>query len=74
MNIEEARAIAERFLATQGMRGFKAVFEEAHKSKTCLDSWAVSFQLYAPEGGLVDGGLLIIVDEATGKARVLTPY
>ena len=69
MSAQDARRIAEEFIANQEMRGFVASFVEAHQSKSWPDSWAVNFELRSPAGGMVDGGVMVIVDATTGKAR-----
>lgn len=69
MNAEDARKIAEAFIATQQMRGFLTNFTEAHPSVSWPDSWTVNFELRSPTGGLVDGGVMVIVDTTTGNAR-----
>jgi hypothetical protein len=69
VNAEDARKIAEEFIDTQEMRGFATTFVEAHKSKSWPDSWTVNFELRSPTGGVVDGGVMVIIDTTTGRAR-----
>ncbi|MCX6901907.1 MAG: hypothetical protein NTW03_00185 [Verrucomicrobia bacterium] len=69
MKADDVRKIAEAFIMTQEMRGFVPKFADARKSVSWPDSWTVNFELRSPSGGLVDGGVMVIVDAATGKAR-----
>ncbi len=70
MNPEQARQVAESYIATQNMRGFTTTFAEVHRSKSSPGSWTVNFDLHSPRGGMEDGGIMVIVEDATGEARV----
>lgn len=69
MTPEEAKDIAESFIASQDMRDHTAAFVEAHKSKNWPVCWTVNFDLRGPGGGLVDGGLMVVINEVTREAR-----
>lgn len=70
MNPEQARTIAESFLSTQEMRGYKAVFVEARARPRWPNEIAVVFDIFSSTGGLLDGPMIVIVDKATKEARL----
>ena len=70
MTETEAKDVAAKFLATQDMRGFTATCVEARKHERWPNEWSVIFDLRAAQGHLMDGPMVVIVDEATGKARL----
>jgi hypothetical protein len=69
MSSGDAKAIAEEFLATTNMRGFKASFVEAKKQDRWPSEWAVIFDIHDALGHLMDGPMIITVDEGTRRAR-----
>jgi hypothetical protein len=66
---EEARAIAEQFVACLDMRGFAVSYVETRKDDRRPGEWATIFDVYSAQGTLVDGPMVIIVDEKTRAAR-----
>lgn len=69
MNIEDARMIAESFIALQEMRGHKVTFVEARNLPKWPNEWSVIFDLYSPEGNLIDGPIIVIVNKITRNAH-----
>lgn len=69
MTKPEAIEIAENYLKTKNMRGYRAVVAEARKDERSPDEWIVLFSFFTPENFLMDGPMIIIVDEKTGEAR-----
>jgi len=69
MTEAEAIEIAENYLRTKEMRGFRAVVAGARKNERVPDQWSVLFSLFTPEDFLLDGPMIIVVDEKTGEAK-----
>jgi len=68
MTIEEARIVAEGFLQSQEMRGYKAIFADARIRHRYPNEFAVVFDLFKGDD-LIDGPMVVIVDKTTQKAR-----
>jgi hypothetical protein len=69
MTAQTARQIAERFLTTVEMRGFRAVFSGVHGSSQ-TEEWSVIFEVHSAEGHLMDGPIIVVVDKTTAAARL----
>ena len=70
MRPEEARAIAESFLETQNMRGYKTVFAEVRSHDRWPNEWSVIFDLFTEAGNLMDGPMIVVVNKTTRQARI----
>jgi hypothetical protein len=69
MTQSEARTVAETFISATDMRGYSVVYADASKDEKTPDEWLVRFDLYSPNGGLVDSPTFVFVNEKTGLAR-----
>jgi hypothetical protein len=72
MNEVQARLIAENHVEAINMRGYRAVFVQAHKVDRRSQQWSVVFELYSPDGFVVDGPMIVDVDEITGTAKTFS--
>jgi hypothetical protein len=70
MTEAEAKDIAKKFLQTQELRDFTAICVEARKHERWPDEWSVIFELRNSQDYLMDGPMIVIVDEGTGKVRL----
>jgi hypothetical protein len=66
----EAKEVATRFVAAQELRGFTATCVDARKHERWPNEWSVIFDLHSSQGHLMDGPMVVIVDERTGEARL----
>ena len=69
MTSGEAKSIAESFLVTQDMKGFSVRHAETKKSIPWPNDWAVVFNVYHPQGHLMDAPIIVLVDEKTRQPR-----
>ena len=69
MNMEEAKIIAESFIATQDMKGHTLKFAEARDLPKWPDELSVIFDVFSPAGNLIDGPIVVVVDKRSGDAR-----
>ena len=71
MDANQAQSIAEKLVATQDNRGFRLKFAEARKDERWPGEWSVVFDVFNPNGSLMDGPVVVIVNEQTREARYL---
>jgi hypothetical protein len=69
MNESDAKTIAESYIRTTNMRGYKAVFSEARKRPEPSNVWAVIFELYKPDGRIIRPSMIVLVDDVTGEVK-----
>jgi len=72
MTKDEAREAAERLLRDANWTEFTAKFVGIKVSSRDPNMYGVVFDVYAPEGHVVDGPVVIVVDQRTGEARFLS--
>ena len=70
MSNDDARDLAEKVIAATDLRGYSAAYHGCRKSTLVDDEWDVVYDLVAPTGQRMDGGLVVIVDGKTRTARV----
>ncbi len=70
MKSDDARELADKVVAGMDLRGYSADFHGCRESTLVPDEWDVVFDLVAPTGERMSGGLVVIVDGKTGTARV----
>jgi hypothetical protein len=70
MSNDDARDLAEKVVASTDLRGYSAAFHGCRKSTLAEDEWDVVYDLVAPTGQRMSGGLVVIVDGKTRTARV----
>lgn len=71
MDAKQAQSIAEKLIAAQDNRGFKLKFAEVRKDERWPGEWSVVFDAFNPKGSLMDGPVVVIVNERTMEARYL---
>nr|WP_321361625.1 hypothetical protein [uncultured Hyphomonas sp.] len=71
MTEAEARAAADRFLEDQDKKGHRMVFIEAKRSLRHPGEWNVIYDLFSPQGTLIDGPVIVIVDEQDAEAHLM---
>jgi hypothetical protein len=67
MDKERAEMIAMTFLLDTTGREAKLI--GARKSETEPHEWVVIFETTSKDGGVIEGGTIVIVDERSAKAR-----
>jgi hypothetical protein len=65
---DEARAIAQKFLETSPS---KFRFRFAPTPQIHANDWGMVFDCITPEGSVLDGPMVVLVDKQTGRARTL---
>lgn len=70
MRSDDARVLAEKLIETTDLRGYSAAYQGCRKSTLSEDEWDVVFDLVAPTGQRMAGGMVVIVDGKTGTARM----
>jgi hypothetical protein len=63
----DARMIAARWVAGQNLRGGVPRFASADRCPASPEVWAVVYDLYTVEGSLMDGPMVVLVNEETGE-------
>lgn len=71
MTEDEARAAADSLLETMDKKGHGIAFVEAKPSTRYPGEWNVIYDLFSPQGTLIDGPVVIIVDENSAEARLM---
>ncbi|HEV2598965.1 hypothetical protein [Sphingopyxis sp.] len=71
---EEAKSLATAYLAKQDLLGWRFDVAEVHRAGVDPDNWTVVVDRFSPEGGLVDGPQILIVNGATGEVRTFESY
>lgn len=66
---DDARALAEAYVEGLDLRGWRYEFACITEPRTRTDELAAVFDTYSPEGNLVDGPVVFIVNTTTGKVR-----
>jgi hypothetical protein len=51
------------------MKGYRASFVQAHKVDPRSHLWSVVFEMRGPDGFVMDGPMIVDVDEITGTAK-----
>jgi hypothetical protein len=65
----EAMKVATAFVSTQELRGFLYTCVGAKKSKQAANEWDVVFDVRDDRGHLIDGPVIVLVDDLSGGAR-----
>ncbi|MCA1198708.1 hypothetical protein K9B35_12080 [Sphingomonas sp. R647] len=74
MSLEQAKLLADKYIAAQDLKGWRFQVVEAHRAGVDPDNWTVIVDCFSPEGGLVDGPKILIVNGVTGEVRTLESY
>jgi hypothetical protein len=70
MSYDDARMLAEKLIETTDLRGYRAAYSGARRSSLVPTEWDVVFDVVAPGGDRVSGGLVVVVDQNTRAARL----
>lgn len=68
---EDVRVIAETLIANLDKRGFRYVFVGCRPSQINRGEWTAAFDVFAPDGALIDGPVMVVVDQRTRRARLV---
>jgi hypothetical protein len=68
---EQVREIAEQFVAAQDNKGFTLKFVSAKKNDRGPGNWSAIFDVFTPQGSLLDGPVVVIVNEESKQAHYL---
>lgn len=74
ISLEQAKALAEDYIAEQDLKGWRFEVAELHRAGADPDSWTIIVDRFSPEGGIVDGPQILIVNGSTGKVRTFESY
>ena len=73
ISLEQANLLAAEYIAAQDLKGWRFEIVEAHRARDS-DNWTVIVERFSPEGGVVDGPLILIVNGETGEVRTFESY
>ena len=68
---KQAQAIAEEFISSQDNRGFSLKFVSIRRDDQWPKEWSVVFDVFTEQGALLDGPVVVIVNEESNQARYL---
>lgn len=71
MTKDEIRALADALLATLDHKGHRLAFVETRQRARHPGEWAVIYDLFSPQETLIDGPIVVVVDESTQRAHVM---
>lgn len=73
MNVSDAEAkrLVEDFLAKQDLKGYRYEFVRVNFNNKYPDEYGAVFNVYSPEGSLIDGPAVFIVNKNSRKVRIL---
>ena len=71
---EQATSLATRYIESLDLRGWRYEVAEVKLVASDLENWTVVVDRFSPQGGLVDGPEILIVNGETGSVRTLESY
>ena len=74
VSVEEARSQAKDYVSRQDLKGWRFEVAEAQRHPMDPANWTVVVDRFSPEGGLVDGPQILIVNGATGEVRTFEEF
>jgi len=74
VSLEQAKLLADEYIAAQDLTGWRFEIVEVHRAGVDPDNWTVIVDRFSPEGGLVDGPQILIVNGASGEVRTFESY
>ena len=66
----EVRQAAEKLFVGQDLIGYTPVFLEAQLGRVRPGQWTVLFEYRTAQGGVLDGPVVVVVDDKTGQAQL----
>jgi hypothetical protein len=66
---DEALVLARDYIAQQDLNGWRFEVAEAQRHSYDPSNWAIIVDRFFPEGGLVDGPEILIVNGVTGEVK-----
>lgn len=73
ISLDQARELARDYIAAQDLRGWRLEVVEVHRAGMDPRNWTVIVDRYSPEGGVVDGPAVLIVDGLPEKCARSSP-
>ncbi len=70
----EAMSLAKDYLSRQDLKGWRFEVAEAQRHPTDPANWSVIVDRFSPDGGLVDGPQILIVNGETGEVRTFEEF
>ena len=67
VSIEQAKLLAGDYIAAQDLKGWRFEIVDAHRAGVNPSNWTIVADRFSPEGGLVDGPQVLIVNGETGE-------
>ncbi|WIA58334.1 hypothetical protein N6H05_11235 [Sphingobium sp. WTD-1] len=74
VSLEDAMSLAKSYLSRQDLKGWRFEVAEAQRHPTDAANWSVIVDRFSPEGGLVDGPQILIVNGETGDVRTFEEF
>jgi hypothetical protein len=74
ISLEQAKALADDYIAEQDLKGWRFEVADVHRAGADPDNWSIIVDRFSPEGGIVDGPQILIVNGSTGEVRTLEAY
>jgi len=74
VSLQQAKLLAGEYIAAQDLKGWRFEVAEAHRAGADPSNWTVIVDRFSPEGGLVDGPQIFIVNGETGEVRAFESF
>lgn len=66
---DQAGQLAIAYVSSLNLKGYRYEYSGVNKEKYYTGEWGVMFDVYAPEGHLMDNHAIFFVNPETGKIR-----
>ncbi|HUD27247.1 MAG TPA: hypothetical protein VMQ93_00135 [Novosphingobium sp.] len=74
ISLDDAILLAKQYISRQDLKGWHFEVAEAQRHPTDPANWSVIVDRFSPEGGLVDGPQILIVNGETGEVRTFEEF
>ena len=74
ISIAQTKDRAEDYIARQDLKGWRFEVAEVHRAGADPDNWTVVVDRFSPEGGVVDGPEILIVNGATAEVSTFDSF
>lgn len=70
---EQAKDLAIAYVNSLDLRGYRYEFSGISFDKNWPNEWGAVFDVYTPQGHLMDGPVVFVVEKDTGRVRSFEP-
>ena len=71
---EQAKDLAISYVGGLDLRGYRYEFVGISFNEKWSDEWGAVFDVYTPNGNLIDGPVIFVVEKSTGRVRGYEPH